>query len=200
MAAWRDSADRPSDYQSTTLGHADPAAIRALMDVLCDRDTLKRHQARLALVDIGSPAVPYLIQALEDPDAEECVHWEAAKALSDIGDPAAAPALINILGQDEHFGIRWLAAEGLIALGRNGLVPLLNALIRHSDSAWLREGAHHVLRILAGRGLNAQVAPVLTALEDIEPAVEVPPAARAALDALSRTPAPSNKQKSWPRQ
>ena len=196
MGAWRDSAG----HQSAALGHADPAAIRALMDALCDRDTLKRHRARLLLVDIGSPAVPYLVQALEDPDAEECVHWEAAKALSDIGDPLAAPALIGILGQDEHFGIRWLAAEGLIALGRTGLVPLLNALIQRSDSAWLREGAHHVLRILAGRGLYAQVAPVLTALEDIEPAVQVPPAARAALDALSRTPAPSNKRENRPRQ
>jgi HEAT repeat protein len=200
MVAWRDSAGHPIGHQSAPLGHADPAAIRALMDVLCDRDTLKRHRARLLLVDIGSPAVPYLVQALEDPAAEECVHWEAAKALSDIGDPLAAPALIGILGQDEHFGIRWLAAEGLIALGRTGLVPLLNALIQRSDSAWLREGAHHVLRILAGRGLYAQVAPVLTALEDIEPAVQVPPAARAALDALARTPAPSTKQENRPRQ
>ena len=200
MGAWRDSAGHPTGHQSATLGHADPAAIRALMDALCDRDTLKRHRARLLLVDIGSPAVPYLVQALEDPDAEECVHWEAAKALSDIGDPLAAPTLIDILGQDEHFGVRWLAAEGLIALERDGLVPLLNALIQRSDSAWLREGAHHVLRILAGRGLYAQVAPVLTALEYIEPAVQVPPAARAALDALSRTPAPSNRQENRPRQ
>ena len=199
MAALRDSAGRPIGHQSAALGHADPAAIRALMDTLCDRDTLKRHRARLLLVDIGSPAVPYLVQALEDPDAEECVHWEAAKALSDIGDPLAAPALIDILGQDEHFGVRWLAAEGLITLGRNGLVPLLNALIQRSDSAWLREGAHHVLRTLAGRGLYAQLAPVLAALEDIQPAVQVPPAARASLDALSQTPASSIRQGSWPR-
>ena len=199
MAALRDSAGRPIGHQSAALGHADPAAIRALMDTLCDRDTLKRHRARLLLVDIGSPAVPYLVQALEDPDAEECVHWEAAKALSDIGDPLAAPALIDILGQDELFGIRWLAAEGLIALGLDGLAPLLEALIQRSDSTWLREGAHHVLRTLAQRGLYAQVAPVLTALEDIEPAVEVPPAARAALDALSQMPPPSNKQENQPR-
>ncbi|HVO70134.1 MAG TPA: HEAT repeat domain-containing protein, partial [Aggregatilineaceae bacterium] len=166
MVAWKDSAGHPIGHQSATLGHADPAAIQALMDILCDRNTLKRHRARLLLVDIGLPAVPFLVQALEDPDAEECARWEAAKALSDIGDPMAAPALIDVLGQDEQFGIRWLAAEGLIALGRNGLVPLLNALIQRSNSAWLREGAHHVLRTLAGRGLYAQVAPVLTALED----------------------------------
>jgi HEAT repeat protein len=169
------------------------------MDALCDKDTLRRQRARLSLVDIGAPTVPYLTQALEDPDSEECVRWEAAKALSDMGDPAAAPALINVLGQDEHFGIRWLAAEGLIALGRDGLAPLLGALIQRSDSAWLREGAHHVLRILVGRGLYAQVAPVLTALEDVEPAVQVPPACDAALGALSRAPAPSNKRENRPR-
>jgi HEAT repeat protein len=199
MAVLKDSASHFIGHQSPTLGQADPAAIRALMDTLCDRDTLKRHRARLSLIDIGSPAVPYLIQALEDLDSEECVRWEVAKALSDIGDPAAAPALVGVLGQDEHFGIRWLAAEGLIAMGRNGLIPLLNALIQHSDSAWLREGAHHVLRILAGRGLYTYVAPVLTALEDIEPAVEVPTAARAALDVLSRSSAPSDRQGIWPR-
>jgi HEAT repeat protein len=200
MVTWRGSAGHPIGHQSATLGHGDLAAIRTLMGALCDRDTLKRQRARLSLVDIGSPAVPYLVQALEDPDSDECVRWEAAKALSDIGDPAAAPALIDVLGQDERFGIRWSAAEGLIALGRNGLVPLLNALIQRSNSAWLREGAHHVLRILAGQGLYAQVAPVLTALEDIEPAVQVPPAARTALDALSRTPALPSTRENQPRQ
>ncbi len=195
MAASGDSAGR----QGAALGHGDPAAIRILMNALCEKDTLRRQRARLSLVDIGAPAVPYLVETLEDSDAEECARWESAKALSDIGDPAAAPALIDVLGQDELFGIRWLAAEGLIALGRNGLVPLLNALIQRSNSAWLREGAHHVLRTLAGRGLYVYVAPVLTALEDIEPAVQVPPAARAALDALARTPVLHSKQENWPR-
>ncbi len=194
-----DSTRHCMGHPSATLGQADPAAIRALVDILCDKNTLKRHRARLSLVDIGRPAVPYLMQALEDSHAEECKRWEAAKALSDIGDPVAAPVLIDILGQDEHFGVRWLAAEGLIAMGRGGLVPLLNALIQRSDSAWLREGAHHVLRTLAGRGLYTYVAPVLTALEDMEPAVQVPPAARAALDALARAPAPSTKRGIWPR-
>ncbi len=200
MAALGDSTHHHVGHQSTASNQADSAAIRALMDTLCDKDTLKRHRARLTLVDIGSLAVPYLIQALEDSHAVECKRWESAKALSDLGDPSAAPALIDVLGQDEQFGIRWLAAEGLIAMGLNGLVPLLNALIQRSDSTWLREGAHHVLRTLAGRGLYVYVAPVLTALEDIEPAVEVPPAARAALDALSQMPAPPNKQGLWPRQ
>ncbi len=200
MDALRDSIRHYMGHLGAASGRANPAAIGALMDTLCDKDTLKRHRARLTLVDMGSLAVPYLIQALEDSHAVECKRWESAKALSDIGDPSAAPALINVLGQDEQFGVRWLAAEGLIAMGRNGLVPLLNALRQRSDSTWLREGAHHVLRTLAGRGLYVYVAPVLTALEDIEPAVEVPPAARAALDALSQMPAPSDKGGLWPRQ
>jgi HEAT repeat protein len=153
MVGLKCSAGTPIGGHSAILGDADQSAIHALMALLCDRNTLRRQQARIALVDIGAPAVPYLIQALEDPESEECARWEAAKALSDIGDPAAAPALINALGQDERFGIRWLAAEGLIALERQGLTPLLEALIQRSDSAWLREGAHHVLRTLAGKGL-----------------------------------------------
>ena len=54
----------------------------------------------------------------------------------------------------------------------------------HSDSAWLREGAHHVLHTLAEEGLRAELSPILAALEDIEPAVECPGAAETALSNL----------------
>ncbi len=113
------------------------------------------------------------------------MRWEAVKILGEMLDPAAAPALVEAL-RDAQSGVRWLAAEGLIALGPSGLEPLLQALVKHSDSAWLREGAHHVLRDLARGNLEKVVRPVLTALEDIEPSLEVPWAAEAALDAMAK--------------
>jgi HEAT repeat protein len=161
--------------------NADQATIHALIAALSDDDGLTRQRARMALVDIGEPSVAYLIEALADKP--ERVRWQAAKALSKIGSPAAGPALVHAL-EDKSFGVRWLAAEGLIALRHQGLVPLLEALVDHSDSAWLREGAHHVLHTLAEEGLRPEVSPILAALEDIEPTVECPGAAEIVLNNL----------------
>ncbi len=168
----------------------DSRAVPAMMAILAGDDSLARQRARESLVDIGKPAVAPLMKALESPESNFHLRWEAAKALSELEDPAAAPVLIKTL-EDDNFSVRWLAAEGLIALGRDGLAPLLEALVKRSGSASLREGAHHVLRMLDGGDLHYQLAPVLSALEDIEPILEVPVAAHAALDALKETNTPS---------
>jgi HEAT repeat protein len=162
----------------------DPDAIARLIRQLGHEDGLQREKARNVLVDIGHPATESLIGVLRGPN--ELVRWEAAKALSQIADPQAAPSLVRAL-EDSSFGVRWLAAEGLISTSRAGLLPLLEALVHHSDSAWLREGAHHILRTLATEeNLHDLLAPVLLALNDTEPALEVPPAAQSALDELRK--------------
>ncbi|TAK28547.1 MAG: HEAT repeat domain-containing protein [Chloroflexota bacterium] len=158
--------------------------IARLVTDLGSEDGRVRHQSRLALVEIGAPAVRPLIAALADP--QENVRWEAAKALGEIGDPSAASALVNAL-EDKSFGVRWLAAEGLIALKQYALAPLLLALTKRSSSVWLRRGAHHVLHDLSMRGFRNQVAPVLEALEDVEPLTEVPLAAWTTLERLAGT-------------
>jgi HEAT repeat protein len=168
------------------VGHSkpDPDTIAEFMAQLGHENGLQREKARLALVDIGHPAIDPLVRTLRA--ADETVRWEAAKALSQIGDPQSAPALVRAL-EDQSFGVRWLAAEGLIHTGWAGLAPLLQALVHQSGSAWLREGAHHILRTLATQeNLHDLLAPVLAALDDTEPALEVPPAAQKALDKLGK--------------
>ena len=157
--------------------------IAVLVAALADHDGLTRQKARAALVDIGHPAVPRLVAVLADTD--RTVRWEAAHALQDISDPAAAPALVVAL-EDSDFDVRWLAAMGLIGLGRKALEPLLAVLVMRGDHLWLRQGAHHVLKTLASHGLPAVVAPVLVALEGVEPELMVPPVAKVALEALQR--------------
>ncbi|HBY95461.1 MAG: HEAT repeat domain-containing protein [Ardenticatenaceae bacterium] len=159
----------------------DPAAIRSLVGALRSDDRHERERTRKHLVAIGAPAIAPLLELLSDQD--EHVRWEAAKVLSRICTPEAAASLVEFL-EDRNSAIRWLAAQGLIAAGRAGLPPLLRALIQRSNSVWLREGAHRVLLALARRSPGDPVAPVLDALEDIEPALEVPPAAAAALHAF----------------
>lgn len=163
--------------------------ISTLIADFDSNDGSARETARQRLVDIGGPAVAPLTEALKSGDIQ--TRWEAAKALGEIADPAAAPALVRALHDDE-FGIRWLAAEGLILVGPEGLRSLLGALTENSDSPLLRQGAHHVVRtFLRSRpSLKTTLQPVLAALDRPEPALEVPLAAEAALEALQAEPRP----------
>ena len=158
-----------------------PETIDSLVAELGDGDGLVRERARLTLVYIGEPVVVSLIEALTDN--RQGVRWEAAKALRDIADPAAAPTLVVAL-EDRVFDVRWLAAKGLIAIESKSIVPLLKALIERSDSVWLRQGAHHVLKELVAGELEDILDPVVTALEGPDPAVEVPVLAEVALNML----------------
>lgn len=171
---------------------ASKETLNQLIVQLGDRDGLRRQAAREELVAMGSPALPYLIKELRSPN--ERLRWEATKALGEIRDPRAAPALVQTL-EDEEPAIRWLAATGLIHLGRASLRPLLQALESHSDSMWMREGTHRVLHSLIRDGVADDAVPVLEALEDIEPAVEVPIAAYRALHKIKENgeePAPES--------
>ncbi len=157
--------------------------LSTLIAALSSDDGWVRQHARETLATMGPAAVTPLVEALKH-SPEQPVRWEAAKTLIELREPSAAPVLVNVL-EDENSDIRWLVGEGLIALKRDAVAPLLEALIRRSDSVWLREGAHHVLHVVARGNLKDVLAPVVSALKDIEPALEVPPAAQAALDALT---------------
>jgi HEAT repeat protein len=170
------------DAMSASVSLAD--TIHSMLADLSSSRALTRRRARESLVAVGRSAVTSLITALADPN--EHVRWEAIRALEEIGGPEVPYVLVNALENDEDGGIRWLAAEGLIGLRHEGLVPLLQALVRHSDSARLREEARYVIRSLAKKNpdLNSQLNAVLAALEDAEPA-QVPSVAQATLDALT---------------
>ncbi|RPJ04637.1 MAG: HEAT repeat domain-containing protein, partial [Deltaproteobacteria bacterium] len=150
---------------------AQDTTIKDLIAALSSLDDFPRVEARNALVAMGSQAVPYLTEALKDPDLLR--RWEAAKALGEICDPRAAPALVMAL-EDEQFDVRWLAARGLIEMNVKALRPLFQALMERADSVMLQQGAHHVLHDLAKGELRVYLAPVLIALESMEPGIQVP--------------------------
>jgi len=155
--------------------------IKDLIEALSSYNDLSRVEARKALVAFGSQTIPFLDEALKDPNFLR--RWEAAKTLGEIGDSKAAPILVKAL-EDEKFDVRWLAAKGLIDLNVKSLKPLFEALIEHADSVLLRQGAHHVLHDLAKGELRIYLAPVLIALESTDPGVQVPPVVSHALDHL----------------
>jgi HEAT repeat protein len=177
--------NRVNPDNSVRSNKVNTETISSLIADLGSKDGMARVRARKSLVAIGKPSVDPLVEALASK--KELVRWEAAKAIGQIGNPTATLALVRAL-EDEMFDVRWLAAEALITIGKEALVPLLKALIKDLDSIWLREGAHHVFHDLArGKsGLRGVLQPVLAALEDIEPALEVPLAAKEALNKLAR--------------
>jgi HEAT repeat protein len=161
--------------------------MKNLIALLSSSDDLARTRACKSLIATGRAAVPLLVEALEN--SNYLGRWEVIKALGEIGDPTAAPALVRAL-EDKKFEVRWVAAEGLTKMDIAGLKTLLQALIKDANSAILREGAHHVLHHVLhnmARGeLRNCLLPVLIALENISPSVEVSMAALDALESLER--------------
>ena len=151
------------------------ATIKSLIADLASKDGVVRVKARQQLVAYKKRSVAPLIRTLSNEN--DWVRWEAAKALSQIGNPESIQALLEAL-TDKKFEVRWLAAEGLIRIGRKAIVPLLEALVKHSDSYWLREGIHHVLHDINRGKIRKVLRSVLVALEGPEPSLEVPLAAQ----------------------
>jgi HEAT repeat protein len=179
---------------SETTTQPSQADIDSLIRRLDCEEMPDCQKSRQSLVEIGSAAVPALVELLKSP--KEFVRWEAAKALGQIGDKAAIPAMVNSL-EDTDADVRWLAAVALIRMGTIVVVPLLQALVDQPESFWLYEGAHHVLTYLARRDRKANqhptrrkyslanvLEPVVVALESIQPSVEAPGQARMAMDAM----------------
>jgi len=155
--------------------------IKNLIAGLSSSDDVTRLKARRQLLEVGKPAFTPLLEALRDRNC--LVRWEAVNILGGVGDPEVAPVLVSAL-EDGEFEVRWVAAEALIRMGTKGLKALFQALTERADSAFLREGAHHVLHKLAQGELKVFLTPVLIALESREPAVGVPPVALRAMEAM----------------
>jgi len=164
---------------------AEPSAPspEELISSLSSQDDAVRVKARNTLVAMGKAAIPSLAAALQE--INDLARWEAAKALGEIGAPEAGPPLVKAL-EDEQFDVRWLAAVALINMNIKGLKPLLHALMERSDSVFLRDGAHHVVHDLTKGELRKYLAPVLTALENVEPAAGCPQVAFHALEMLEK--------------
>jgi len=103
--------------QAAALGlcsHPDETAISPLIRVLSDVDSMVSGLACNALVVIGKPAVPSLLEISKD--ALQTVRINAMRALAEITDHRAIPALMAAL-DDESVMVQHWAEEGLERLG-----------------------------------------------------------------------------------
>jgi HEAT repeat protein len=121
------------------------------------RDPLVRRYLALSLGRVGArEAVPALISALEDSDAETRVY--AAWALGAIGDSSAAVPLAG-LASDADPGMRKVVAYALGALGASSARPELRAMLEDPihDVRWNAAVALARFGDDAGRTILAQM-------------------------------------------
>jgi HEAT repeat protein len=117
LPSLNDSA--PEVRQAAALGlcsHPDETGIRPLIRVLSDGDSMVSDLARNALVAIGEPAVPALIDVLKE--ASQRARINALRALAEIVDYSTIPTLMAALEEDSAMMQHW-AEEGLERLGLN---------------------------------------------------------------------------------
>jgi len=105
--------------QAAALGlcsHPDETAIRPLIRALSDVDVMVSDLARNALVVIGKPAIPSLLEIPKDVPQRARIN--ALRAVAEIGDYSAIPTLMAALEDDSAMLQHW-AEEGLERLGLN---------------------------------------------------------------------------------
>jgi HEAT repeat protein len=145
-----------SEYKAAieALGDfGDARAVKDLILLLEDEETLKNLYARSALVKIGAPAVEPLIATLENPN----VH--AVDALDEIADVRAVEPLISLLkdrGYLKASDSSKVCSSAIRALGNIGTpeaVAHLVTLLQDEDD-WVRKMAKGILTAFAGEDLG----------------------------------------------
>ena len=107
----------PEVRQCAALGLAnkpDESATSPLVQALSDEDTLVGNLAVKALVNIGKPAVPSLIEKVKS--GSQSARILALRALVEIRDPRAIPVMMQVMDEGSALLQHW-AKEGLERLG-----------------------------------------------------------------------------------
>jgi HEAT repeat protein len=110
-----DSAPEVRQCAALGLGaKADESAIQPLVQALSDKDSMVGNLAMNALVKIGKPAVPDLIECIKNKS--QSARILALRALAEIRDHRAIAVMMQVMEEDSVLLQHW-AKEGLERLG-----------------------------------------------------------------------------------
>jgi HEAT repeat protein len=162
LEALREPDPRFRSILRSALAAIGVPAVSPILQLLRSEDPRMEAVAG-TLSQIGTAAVPALLDALADPSL--AVQAAAARALGSIDDDRAARPLVSLLEQASD-DVRTTAAMALADLGEPAVKPLVEVLRRGSLAT--RAAAATILgEIGAGEALQ----PLLEALTDPEPLV-----------------------------
>lgn len=119
LVPFLESDPAPEVRQCAALGlagKADESATQPLVHALSDADGMVGSLATTALVQIGSAAVPSLIEVVKD--GGQSARINALRALAEIKDHRAIPIMMKVMEEDSSLLQHW-AQEGLERLGLN---------------------------------------------------------------------------------
>ena len=111
-------------------GMTDRDRLNRLVEML--KDASKHRLAREALIEVGSAAVPSLIEVLRGKEHRSVSRLDALWALKEIGDARALPAIADVVEDSrETDHLRELAAYSLGEIGDQSAIPVLERVIRN---------------------------------------------------------------------
>ncbi|NTU55413.1 MAG: HEAT repeat domain-containing protein [Anaerolineales bacterium] len=117
MVLFLENDPAPEVRQCAALGlagKADESATQPLVDALSDADGMVGSLAATALVNIGSAAVPFLIETVKN--GTRSARILALRALAEIKDHRAIPIMMKVMEEDSSL-LQYWAKEGLDRLG-----------------------------------------------------------------------------------
>ncbi|NJN22004.1 MAG: HEAT repeat domain-containing protein [Leptolyngbya sp. RL_3_1] len=135
-----------------TFNPEDHQTLVQLVEGLGDPRGLMRLQFAETLGDIGEPATPFLVQALQTHE-NVVVRRAAAKTLTLIADPAAVPPLLEAFLHDPDTVVRGSSAGALARTGE-AAAPYLLEILASPDHAQDIKG--HAAWALAFMGSEAE--------------------------------------------
>ena len=168
----------------------DSSAVPALLHALHSADEQMGSQIFLALMDLGSAAVPVLMAESKSDSA--WMRWHCIRALGKICDDRALPVVVHALADQDH-AVAWVAAKELPKFGKMSVKPVLRLLITEDTSPWLVETTSYALRDQCQHHeeLRPYLEPVLKEMHSVGYRLATPNAARKALDELEASGLPS---------
>jgi HEAT repeats/PBS lyase HEAT-like repeat len=147
-------------YQAVkALGRiGDASAVPALLNLLPSADTQLRSMIFSSLGEIGSSAVPALIEL--STSSSPWRRWHCIRALGNTRDIRALPVLVNTLADTDQ-SVAWMAAKGLVPFGARSVEPVLYLLMSAGLTPWLVETASYVLNHQHDARLKHYLKPLL---------------------------------------
>jgi HEAT repeat protein len=161
----------------------DTSAVPALLNAFSGDDEQLASQISTALVQIGRPAVPALLEKFATGSA--WIRWQCVRALGEIADTRALPTLVQALHDPDH-AVAWMAAKEVARFGKNCLEPVLRLLMNAEPSRWMIETTSYVLRDVYRHDprFGPYLEPVVQDMHGPAPLVATPVSAQKALTRL----------------